>query len=193
MASYTTRVLADSLKKLISEKNLDVITVKEIAEDCEMNRKTFYYNFHGIPDLIKWMLVTEMCTALDHNCTVATWYRGFSSVMQYMVDNQTMIYSICASKYWPEVRMYLGQQCDRSMKVFVVDTLRCYQEQQGREYHISKANMHYIIRAYSMLKFSMMEEWFLGGMNETIDEFLTMFAKLLNHNLYTVFELLDGE
>ena len=107
------------------------------------------------------------------------------------VENEEMMQSICDSKYWPEVRMYLSKQCDRSMTVFVEDILQCYEKKQNQIVNISDTNMKYIIRAYSMLKFSLMEEWFLSGMNESIDEFLTMFAKLLNNNLYTVFRLLN--
>ena len=35
--------LAQSLKKLLSTRKLDKITVKDIAEDCGVNRQTFYY------------------------------------------------------------------------------------------------------------------------------------------------------
>ncbi|NLV87431.1 MAG: TetR family transcriptional regulator [Clostridiales bacterium] len=191
MASYTMRVLAETLKKIMSAKSLDTITVKEIVEDCGMNRKTFYYNFRGISDLLKWMLVTDICAALNNNCKTDTWRTGFSSVMEYLVENKEMMQSICDSKYWPEVRMYLSKQCDRSMTVFVEDTLQVYEKKQNQIVNISDTNMKYIIRSYSMLKFSLMEEWFLSGMKESIDEFLTMFAKLLNNNLYTVFRLLN--
>ena len=35
--------LAQSLKKLLSIRKLDKITVKDIVEDCGVNRQTFYY------------------------------------------------------------------------------------------------------------------------------------------------------
>ena len=46
--------LAQSLKKLLSTRKLDKITVKDIAEDCGVNRQTFYYYFRDIYDLLEW-------------------------------------------------------------------------------------------------------------------------------------------
>ena len=41
MAQTTKRALAASLKKLLSRKPLDRITVKDITDDCGVNRQTF--------------------------------------------------------------------------------------------------------------------------------------------------------
>ena len=42
MSHITKRALAASLKKLSGRKSLDKITVIDLAEDCEINRQTFY-------------------------------------------------------------------------------------------------------------------------------------------------------
>ncbi len=190
MALYTPRVLTDSLKKLMGTKMVDTITVKELTEDCNMNRKTFYYHFHSIVDLLKWMFVTEICAALDGNCTYATWKTGFGSVMQYLADNEIIMQNVCESGYWNEIRAYLSLQSERSMKVFVEDSLSILEKEKDMKYTISDSNMIYIIKAYSMLKFALIEEWFMKGRKESIDDFLIMFGKLLNNNIFTAFRLL---
>ena len=55
MAGKTERQLADSLKKLLTRKTLDRITVRDITDDCGVNRQTFYYHFHDVYDLVEWM------------------------------------------------------------------------------------------------------------------------------------------
>lgn len=55
----TKQALAASLKKLMTQKPLNKITVNEIITDCNVNRKTFYYHFTDIYDLLKWMLEQE--------------------------------------------------------------------------------------------------------------------------------------
>ncbi len=45
MSQITKKALTASLKKLLSQKPLDKITVIDIVEDCEVNRQTFYYHF----------------------------------------------------------------------------------------------------------------------------------------------------
>lgn len=33
--------------------------MSDIVKDCQINRKTFYYHFKNIYDLVKWMLEEE--------------------------------------------------------------------------------------------------------------------------------------
>ena len=55
MAEITKRALAASLKKLVGRMPLDKVTVTDIAEDCGVNRQTFYYHFLDICDLVEWI------------------------------------------------------------------------------------------------------------------------------------------
>ena len=55
MSQITKKALAASLKKLSGRKSLDKITVIDLAEDCEINRQTFYYHFKDIFDLVEWI------------------------------------------------------------------------------------------------------------------------------------------
>ena len=58
MSQLTKYALAQSLRKLLKERPLDKITVKDLVEDCGVNRQTFYYHFQDIYDLIAWSLNT---------------------------------------------------------------------------------------------------------------------------------------
>ena len=55
----TKKALCTSLKKQMMHKAFSKITVSELILDCNMNRKTFYYHFQDIYDLLKWMLEQE--------------------------------------------------------------------------------------------------------------------------------------
>ena len=54
MPLSTKRALSRSLKRQLSTRTLDKITVKDIVEDCGVNRQTFYYYFRDIYDLLEW-------------------------------------------------------------------------------------------------------------------------------------------
>lgn len=49
----TKNVIIDTLWLLLEEKPYSKITVKEIVNCCQINRNTFYYYFHGIPELLE--------------------------------------------------------------------------------------------------------------------------------------------
>ena len=54
MSQITKRALEQSLKNLLLKKPLTKITINDIAEDCGINRITFYYHFKDIYDLVEW-------------------------------------------------------------------------------------------------------------------------------------------
>ena len=51
------QMLADSLKRAISKKSFSKVTVSEIVEDCGINRKTFYYHFEDLYDLLSFKTI----------------------------------------------------------------------------------------------------------------------------------------
>ena len=55
----TKKALANSLKNAMKKKPFSKITVKEITDDCNLNRNTFYYHFEDIYDLLRWMFDSE--------------------------------------------------------------------------------------------------------------------------------------
>lgn len=45
--------------QLLEEKPYSKITVKDIVERCQINRNTFYYHFHDIPELLETVIKIE--------------------------------------------------------------------------------------------------------------------------------------
>lgn len=91
MSQTTKRALAASLKKLLTEKPLDKITVTDIAEDCQVNRQTFYYHFQDIYDLVEWIYTSEATAAIGGKKTYDTWQEGFLHTFQYLLDNRAFV------------------------------------------------------------------------------------------------------
>ncbi len=50
---YTKMVLKESLIKLLSEKDISRITIKEICEEADINRATFYSHYSDQYDLLR--------------------------------------------------------------------------------------------------------------------------------------------
>ena len=69
MSQVTKRALEQSLKNLLLKKPLTKITINDIAEDCGINRMTFYYHFKDIYDLVEWSCLEDAKRALDEKKT----------------------------------------------------------------------------------------------------------------------------
>lgn len=98
-AKYETRshffkhqkTLAESLKKAMKLKPLSKITVSEIINDCGVNRKTFYYHFENIYDLLKWMLEQEAVEVVKNFDLLVNPEEALAFVMDYVDANKHII------------------------------------------------------------------------------------------------------
>ena len=63
MANFTKQAIKASFMKLLSQKPLNKISVRDIVEDCGINRNSFYYHFQDIPSLLG-EIVTEQTDQL---------------------------------------------------------------------------------------------------------------------------------
>lgn len=75
---HTKQLLVDALITLSNQKPFSKITVSEIVNLCNINRKTFYYHFTDIYNLLEWHLNNEVALAIskfaskkDINATIA--------------------------------------------------------------------------------------------------------------------------
>ena len=55
----TEHALALGLKKMMSHQPIDSISVLELSNKCGVSRKTFYYHYHDIYDLLTQIFLEE--------------------------------------------------------------------------------------------------------------------------------------
>lgn len=72
-SNITKRALAAALKELMEIKPFSKISVSDICEACDMNRKSFYYHFQDKYDLVNWIYYTECVTALKEKGYHTDW------------------------------------------------------------------------------------------------------------------------
>ena len=60
LSMKTKKSLAAALKRAMENKSLSKITVSELIAECNVNRKTFYYHYRDIYDLLESMLAEEL-------------------------------------------------------------------------------------------------------------------------------------
>ena len=63
----TKQLLADTLKQLMQKMPLDKISVQELVDACQLNRKTFYYHFQDKQALVCWIFDQEYAGLTDLN------------------------------------------------------------------------------------------------------------------------------
>lgn len=100
------QMLADSLKRAISKKSFSKVTVSEIVEDCGINRKTFYYHFEDLYDLLRWTLEQETIEVLKQFNLAVEYEEAISFVLDYMEQNAQMLNNVYHSVGRDELKRF---------------------------------------------------------------------------------------
>mgnify|MGYP002522883887 CR=1 FL=1 len=130
MANYTQQHLADTLKALMHEHPLDTITVQQLVARARVNRKTFYYHFHGIADLLGWMYTDafeRVSPAAESN--LFTWQRLMDQAMELMRAEAFYLRAITDSGYGPAFWAQMQRLYERSTDRFVTSVIALYEQQ----------------------------------------------------------------
>lgn len=92
--SYNTKIkLASSLKKLMQEKNFKKISIVDITSIAKVNRKTFYYHFDSVPELLKWTLEHETVEIAQNFDLLNNFEDAFQFSLNYINKNKTILVS----------------------------------------------------------------------------------------------------
>ncbi len=94
----TKIVLADSLRRLMKKKPLDKIKIREIVDECGLNRQTFYYHFQDIYALVEWMYKFDGRNIVNkylHNKDIHTCCK---EMIAYLEENREELLCIMDSK-----------------------------------------------------------------------------------------------
>jgi len=162
--------LIRSFKDLLSKQSIDKVTVKEVCQNCDVNRQTFYYYFTDIMDIFKYVFFNELSRDIAQNRTFGTWEGGFLATMNYLKNNTKMVQHVYYSSYWPEANAFFSSLSDKLM-LDVVD--ECI-ENMGVA--ISDKNKIFIINFYRRVFNGLFVDWVNEGME---DEPQVMLKKLL--------------
>ena len=92
-SNITKKALASALKKLLEDTSFKKISVADICEKCDMNRKSFYYHFKDKYDLANWIFDTEVITLLRDRYPDDRW-DVVERICHYLYDNRSYYYKV---------------------------------------------------------------------------------------------------
>lgn len=92
-SNITKKALATALKDLLEETSFKKISVADICEKCDMNRKSFYYHFKDKYDLTNWIFDTEVITLLRERNPDDRW-DVIERICHYLYDNRRFYYKV---------------------------------------------------------------------------------------------------
>ena len=182
MSNATKRVLAEALKARLARQRLDEITIRSLVDDAEVSRKTFYYHFQDIYDLLEWVLVDEGRRILEGRTTVATWQQGLRSVFDYFQQNRVVILNIYRSV----------QQNNRLLEHHVAQLVRPMLEQIFEAYpgheRVTPDDRQFILDLYTFGLIELVLHWIGSGMKPDAASQMERIDRLFSGSMYSLIQ-----
>ncbi len=175
MSQVTKRALEQSLKNLLLKKPLTKITINDIAEDCGINRMTFYYHFKDIYDLVEWCCIEDARKALDEKRTYDTWQQGFIQLFEAVRENKPFIMNVyhCVDR----------EQVEKYVNPLVDDLLMGVIEERSAGMSVREEDMQFIAKVYSYSFVGLMLDWIRDDMRDAPEELVKKFAMVIQGDL----------
>ena len=94
MANLTKQAIKSSFMKLLNQQPLSKISVRDIVEDCGINRNSFYYHFQDIPSLIEEIIKEDADRIIEQHPTVNSLRECINIMFRYALENKKAVLHI---------------------------------------------------------------------------------------------------
>ena len=180
MSNLTKRALEASLKKLLLKKPLDKITISDIADDCGMNRMTFYYHFQDIYDLIAWSFDEDAEKILAGKKSYETWQEGYLQLFLSILENKPLIMNVYRSVSREQLEQYLFKVSYRLLRDVV--------EEEDKERVVSEEDKDFIANFYKYAYVGLILDWIQRDMKENPEQIISRMSLLMQGNFARALE-----
>ena len=150
--------IAASLKRLMETKPLTKISIREIAEDCRINRGTFYYHFTDIYAVVKWILDKEATPYLEDYATLLTYEDAVRFILDYARSNQYIVKCALDTFAMEQLKHFFHKDIHRTIKNFIAEIASSRQ--------VSNDYLNFLTSFYDYALVNLMIDWIRNGMKE---------------------------
>lgn len=169
----TKKLIAEALKSLLRTKPLERITISDISDTCGINRKTFYYHFRDVYDLIEWIFKEEAIRTIKDYTLHDDPKGALTFVLQFLSDNAQICRGLLQSMGRDHLRLLLHKDVAHLFYSFI--------RQHSQDLSVPKEYKEFLACYYADAIVSAILTWFENGMKES-PERLIQFLVLTNED-----------
>ena len=159
MALSTKKALAQSLRNLLTKRTLDKITVKDIVDDCGVNRQTFYYHFHDVYDLLEWIFEDMIETMIENQTEEQTeWTQGIDAIIEKLLEERRLVLNAYHSVSHEAVSRFIR----RWLKPFIAQVV----ERESEGINVSEENKDFVAEMFTLGTTGFLTEWVESQLSE---------------------------
>lgn len=165
MADTTKKAIQNAYLKLIEQKAADKITVKDIAQECNINRNTFYYHYQDIYSMIEDIVSVRADYLISRYPERDSLRDSVDFAVNEALNHKKELLHFYGSSSRAIFEEYLWKLCDRFVDSYV-------REKDGED-------RSFFIRYQKCFMFGLIIDWFNSGMPEQfLDDLHKAFDRL---------------
>lgn len=170
MANFTKQAIKSSFMKLLNQQPLSKISVRDIVEDCGINRNSFYYHFQDIPSLIEEIIKEDTDRIIEQHPTVNSLRECINIMFRYALENKKAVLHIYNSANRDIYEKSMMKLCEYVVTKYLETVF-------GKDPESEKARASAII-FFKCELFGLSFEWIEKGMKEDAIEEIYSLADL---------------
>lgn len=171
----TKTAIIDAFWQLLEEKSYSKITVKDIVDRCQINRNTFYYHFHDIPELLESTLIQD-ADLIIQSC----------ARLDSPMDCLTPLMELCLSRKKALLHIYRSTQKEAFIHQFdriCLYTTTQYINKVTDGLQLVPEDKNLLIRFYKCTLVGLLLDWMDTGMNYDLLKGLGRVTELLGNSI----------
>lgn len=144
-------IITEAARKLVLEKKVKKLTVKDIVEECQITRQAFYYHFEGIPDLIQWSIGKGVDRLLEETRQ----QDGPEAALKYL-----FVFAINAM---PDVRRGVesnyGKEVEQTLRRGTYELFEQIVEEENLYQNYGRQELKLLLRYHSSAILGLLQDW----------------------------------
>lgn len=170
----------DTFLRLLDEKSLDRITVREIITECQISRNTFYYHFGDIYALLDALLHQDAERLKERHRAGEPWDESLRRVLAYFLENRRRARHVYDSLSHGLLERLLYQATEELFLEYVQEAA------QGLE--VSEEDLRAVVYFYQSAFVGAVLDWMRRGMKDDTDDWLERLRRLMKGNTRRMLE-----
>ena len=184
MASFTRKAIIALFLKLLNQRPLNQITIKDIVEDCGINRNSFYYHFEDLPDLVETVIQEEADRIIAEHAAVSSLEECLDIALDFALNNKKAVLHLHNSSSHDTYELFLSRICAHVLEEYVDTVLP--------DLPVQPEDKKLLIHFYKCECVGQITDWLNAGMKYDIKGQFHRLCRLFEGSAQTAFRRSAG-
>lgn len=143
--------IAQAAKRILLERQVKKITVKDLVEECHITRQAFYYHFEDVPDLFRWMIQRETQRNLEQAQTLEDGEARLRYLLVMAINALPYVKRGMVGNYRDELERFLDQYLQTLFERMC--------DEEGLYQNCTRFEVKLILRYHSQAILGLLRNW----------------------------------